>query len=61
MRYLLMELVLLVVTGSGVKSPTTDFQRSINDFNNSIKELRNVQIADSTRITHGVCVKKESK
>ena len=61
MRYLLMALVLVVVTGSGVKSPTTDFQRSINDFNNSIKELRNVQIADSTRIAHGVCVEKESK
>ena len=54
MRYLLMALVLLVVTGGGVKSPTTDFQRSINDFNNSIKELRNVQITDSTRIAHGV-------
>lgn len=61
MRYLLMALVLVVITGSGVKSPTTDFQRSINDFNNSIKELRNVQIADSASIAHGVRVEKESK
>ena len=61
MRYLLMALVLVVVTGGGVKSPTTDFQRSINDFNNSIKELRNVQITDSTRIAHGLRVEKKSK
>ena len=61
MRYLLMALVLVVVTCGGVKSPTTDFQRSINDFNKSIKELRNVQITDSTRIAHGVRVEKESK
>ena len=61
MRYGIMALVLVVITGSGVKSPTADFQRSMIDFNNSIKELRNVQITDSTHIANGVRVEKESK
>ena len=61
MRYLLMALCLVVVTGSGVKSPTSDFIHSVNDFNNSIKELRNVQIINSADTLNRVRVEKESK
>ena len=61
MRYLLMALCLVVVTGGGVKSPTSDFIHSVKDFNNSIKELRNVQIINSADTLNRVRIEKESK
>ena len=56
-----MALCLVVPTGSGVKSPTSDFIHSVKDFNNSIKELRNVQIINSADTLNRVRIEEKSK